>query len=80
MKDKPIIQRFHWTCDDCRLSGHVDIELPRQVRNLHGMLEDDHAKKRGPKCCPSDYFQITNITFRSRISLRLKSSQKENRV
>ena len=59
---KRIVRRFHWHCEDCSLSGHVDIELPDQVRHLHGLLEDDHASKRGPVCCPSDYFEITNVS------------------
>lgn len=60
---KPLVRRFHWHCDDCRLSGHVDIKLPDQVRHLHGLLEGDHARKRGPVRCPSDYFHITNVSM-----------------
>jgi len=62
MKDEQINLRFHWKCDDCRLTGYVDVKLPKQVRHLHSLLEEDHFRKRGPKTCPSDYFMITNIT------------------
>jgi len=69
---KHMVRRFHWRCDDCRLRGRVDIRLPVQVRRLHDLLEADHARQRGLMCCPSNYFEITNVSAVEKGSKRRK--------
>jgi hypothetical protein len=57
-----LVRRFRWKCDDCRTSGVADITLPMQVRELHQRLEESHAKKHPYTACPSDYFEVTEVT------------------
>ena len=57
-----VVRRFHWRCQDCRLDGHLDIALPLSLRHVAGLLEDAHETARGKHTCPSNYFEITDVT------------------
>jgi len=56
------VRRFHWRCQDCRLDGYLDIAMPMSLRHAFGLLEDAHETARGKHTCPSDYFEITDVT------------------
>lgn len=69
-----LVRRFHWQCTQCRTSGAVAIPLPMQMRRLHQMLEDAHAQTHPFTCCPSNYFELTDVTPNDKLTDRRENN------